>query len=69
VSNLLPDYSGRQYYHVSRVRVTIRRGLDWMIEFIDPLYTVFGTARNYSAIADLQTLQLTITHIRVLNLH
>jgi hypothetical protein len=36
--------------------------LDWMIEFIDTLYTVLGTTENYSAIADLYTLQFTVTH-------
>jgi hypothetical protein len=33
-----------------------------MIEFIDTLYTPFGTTGNYSAIADLHTLQFTVTH-------
>jgi hypothetical protein len=39
-----------------------RRGLDWMIGFIGTLFTVLGTTSNYSAIADLHTLQLTVTH-------
>jgi hypothetical protein len=34
-----------------------------MIGFIDTLYIQFGTAGNYSAIADLQTLQFTVTHV------
>jgi hypothetical protein len=37
--------------------VTIRRGMDWMIGFIDTFYT-----GNYSAAADLHTLQFTVTH-------
>jgi hypothetical protein len=39
-----------------------RRVLDWRIGFIDTLYTPFGTTDNYSAIADLRTLQFTVTH-------
>jgi hypothetical protein len=33
-----------------------------MIGFIDTLFSQFGTTGNYSAIADLQTLQFTGTH-------
>jgi hypothetical protein len=48
---------------VSRVRVvTIRRVLDWMIGFTDNLYTPLVITGDYSAIADLHTLQFTITH-------
>jgi hypothetical protein len=36
--------------------------LDWMIGFTDALYTPLGTTGNYSAIADLHTLQFTVTH-------
>jgi hypothetical protein len=36
--------------------------LDWMIGFIDNLYIQLGTTGNYSAIADLNTLQFTVTH-------
>jgi hypothetical protein len=39
-----------------------KRVLDGMIEFIDTLYTPLGTTGNYSAIADLHTLQFTVTH-------
>jgi hypothetical protein len=39
-----------------------RRGADWMIEFIDTLYTPLGTTRNYSAIVDLHTLKFAVTH-------
>jgi hypothetical protein len=42
-----------------------RRVLDWMIGFIDTLYTPLGTTDNYSAIADLHTLQFTVTHALV----
>jgi hypothetical protein len=41
--------------------VTYRRVLDWMIGFIDSLYTALGTTDSYSAIADLHTLQFTVT--------
>jgi hypothetical protein len=46
---------------LSRVGVTYRRGLDWTIGFIDTLYTQLGITGNYSAIADLHTLQFTVT--------
>jgi hypothetical protein len=36
--------------------------LDWMIGFIDTLYTVLGTVGSYSAIVNLHTLQFTVTH-------
>jgi hypothetical protein len=39
-----------------------RRVSDWMIGFIDTLYTPLGTTRNYSAIAVLHTLQFAVTH-------
>jgi hypothetical protein len=42
--------------------VAYRRVLDWMIRFIDTLYTPLGTTGNYSATADLHTLQFTVTH-------
>jgi hypothetical protein len=35
--------------------------LDWTIGFIDTLYIQVGTTRTYSAIADLHTLQFTVT--------
>jgi hypothetical protein len=47
----------------------IRQVLDWMIGFIDTLYTQLGTTGNYSDIADLQILQFTFTHTGVLSLH
>jgi hypothetical protein len=47
---------------LSRVGLTDRRDLEWMIGFIDTLYTPLGTTGNYSAIADLNTLQFTVTH-------
>jgi hypothetical protein len=43
--------------------VTYRRVLDWMIGFIDTLYTPLGTTGNYSAIADLHALQFTVFFI------
>jgi hypothetical protein len=47
---------------LSSVGVTIGRGMDWMIGFIDTLHTPLGTTGNYSAIAYLNTLQFTVTH-------
>jgi hypothetical protein len=39
-----------------------RWGIDWMSGFIVTLYTPLGPTRDYSAIADLHTLQFTVTH-------
>jgi hypothetical protein len=51
------------YKVLSPVRVVnIGRGLNWMIGFIDRLYTPLSTARNYSAIADPHILQFTVLH-------
>jgi hypothetical protein len=47
---------------LTRVGVAIRLVLDWIIGFINTLYTVLGTTGNYSAIAILHTLQFTVTH-------
>jgi hypothetical protein len=46
-----------------RVGVNIDGVLDWMIGFTDTLYTPLETTGNTaSAIADLHTLQFTVTH-------
>jgi hypothetical protein len=42
--------------------VTVRRGLDWMVGFINLLYTQLRTTSNYSVTADLHTLQFTVIH-------
>jgi hypothetical protein len=44
------------------LRVIYKRVLDWMIGFIGTLYIQLGTTGSYSAIADLHTLQFTVTH-------
>jgi hypothetical protein len=48
---------------MARVKVaTVRQVLDWMIGFIDTLYIPFRNTINYSVVADLHTLQFTVTH-------
>jgi hypothetical protein len=42
-------------------RVTTRRGLDWMIKFIDTLYTQLRTRDNYKAMA-ISTLYRSLLH-------
>jgi hypothetical protein len=43
--------------------VTYRRVLNWMIGFIDTVYIhTIRDYRKYRAIADLHTLQFTVTH-------
>jgi hypothetical protein len=48
------------------VCVIYRRVLDWIIGFIDALYNPRGITGNYSAIADLYTLQLIDANASVL---
>jgi hypothetical protein len=40
--------------------VWLKMGLDWIIGFIDHLYTPLETTGNYGTIANLHTLQITI---------
>jgi hypothetical protein len=40
-----------------------------MIGFIDTSYTPLGTTGNYSTIADLYSLQFTLTRTKVLSVH
>jgi hypothetical protein len=47
---------------LSSVGVNIDGVLDWMIGFIDTLFTHLRTADNYSGLADLHTLQFTVTY-------
>jgi hypothetical protein len=39
-----------------------RRGLDWILNLLEHFTTRLGTRNNYSAIANLHTLQLTTEH-------
>jgi hypothetical protein len=48
------------------VCMTYWRVFHWIIGFIDTLYTPLGTTGSYSAIADLHTLQFTVTLTNVL---
>jgi hypothetical protein len=57
-----------KYCHVLGEWLTYRQGLDWMIGFIDILYTYLLATINYSAIA-IFTLYSCTTHTSVLNLH
>jgi hypothetical protein len=49
--------------------MTCRGVLDWMIGFIDPLYTPLGITGNCIAILNLRTVQVTVTPTHVLGLH
>jgi hypothetical protein len=51
-----------QYCHDLGVVWLIRRVLDWMIGFIGTLFIQLGTTGNYIAIADLHTLQFTVSN-------
>jgi hypothetical protein len=51
-----------QYCHDLGVCAAYRLILDRMIGFIDTLYIQLETTGNYNAIADLHTLQFTLTH-------
>jgi hypothetical protein len=48
--------------------VMCRRVMDWMIGFIDTLYTPLGATSNYSTIAGLHTLQFTFLLLFLLSL-
>jgi hypothetical protein len=51
---------------LSRIMVmTVIGVLDWMIGFIDTSYTPLRSTVNHSAIADVQTLQFSVTHTLV----
>jgi hypothetical protein len=47
---------------VGDLRVTYKTGFGLDDLLIDTLFTELGTAGNYSAVADLRTLQYTVTH-------
>jgi hypothetical protein len=47
---------------LSLVEVTIDGVSNWIIGFIDTLYTILETTGNYSEAADLHNLQFTVTH-------
>jgi hypothetical protein len=47
---------------LARVSVTVDGVLDWMIGFIDTSVIHLGTTGKYSAIADVHTVQLTLTY-------
>jgi hypothetical protein len=58
----IPD---NRIHHIVMCRgccVTYRRVSDWLIWFIDTLFTKLETTGNYRAIADLRTLQFTVAH-------
>jgi hypothetical protein len=57
------------YCHVYGVCISYRPVLDWMIGFIDTIYTELGTTGDYSAIV-ISTLSVhRYARIRVLSLH
>jgi hypothetical protein len=47
---------------ISRVGMFIDGLLDSIIRFIDTLFTQLGTTANYSAVADLHSLQFIVAH-------
>jgi hypothetical protein len=56
-----------RHYDIVTCRVTIRRGVDWMIGFIDHIHNSL-TAGYYIGTANLHTLQFTVTPTSVLSL-
>jgi hypothetical protein len=68
--HVLADFKGFLIYNtlLMRVVMTNRRGMIWMIGFIDTSYTPLWTIANYSDTANLRILQITAANTNVLSL-